>query len=238
MSTSFFLPTRKGSQRINDKNTRSFAEYPGGIFELKLRQLIDSTQFDEIIVSTNDENCLRIAADLVGSNPLFRIIRRPDQLCLDTTPLKDLIYYAGEICTAEDILWGHVTTPMAIAKDYDLIVQTFSNQKLEGYDSLVTVLPVKNFFIQPFTGHFINSVDKSMQWPRTQDLQEIYEINHVAFLAPREIYLQHGNRIGKRPWYYPMSKLRSIDIDWEEDFLIAEALYEKFYGAKGDSLGF
>jgi len=57
----FFLPTRKGSQRVKSKNTRPFAGIEGGILELKLRQLIKSERLSGIVLSTNDELSMEIA---------------------------------------------------------------------------------------------------------------------------------------------------------------------------------
>ena len=37
---SFFLPTRKGSERVKNKNTRPFAGIKGGLVENKIKQLL------------------------------------------------------------------------------------------------------------------------------------------------------------------------------------------------------
>ena len=57
----FFLPTRKGSERVRNKNTRPFAGIEGGLIENKIRQLVATRHLDEIILSTNDEICMTIA---------------------------------------------------------------------------------------------------------------------------------------------------------------------------------
>jgi N-acylneuraminate cytidylyltransferase len=46
------------------------------------------------------------------------------------------------------------------------------------------------------------------------------------FLAKREVYEKQKNRIGKKPIIYIMEKLKSFDIDWEEDFMIAEMIWK------------
>ena len=43
----FFLPTRKGSERVKNKNTRPFANIEGGLVENKLRQLLATKFIDE-----------------------------------------------------------------------------------------------------------------------------------------------------------------------------------------------
>ena len=74
-------------------------------------------------------------------------------------------------------------------------------------------------------GHLVNN-NTNLPWPRTQDLEPLYEINHAIFLAKRDVYTQMANRIGKKPLLFLMDELHSKDIDWEEDFVIAEIMYK------------
>ena len=77
-------------------------------------------------------------------------------------------------------------------------------------------------------GKLINNTT-NIPWPRTQDLEPLYEINHTMFLAKREIYIKQKNRIGQNPLLYVMDEFHSKDIDWEEDFIIAEIMYKSIY---------
>jgi CMP-N-acetylneuraminic acid synthetase len=225
MDVAFFLPTRKGSSRVVSKNTRPFAGFKGGLFELKLTQLSKSKRLSEIIVSTNDEICLDIANSFFREDKRIRIIERPDTLCLDSTNLSDLVEYVPTITTSEHILWGHTTTPMANEETYDDAIQMYEKQLTEGYDSLISVCRFQNFLLNS-TGKVVNN-DTELEWPRTQDLQTLFEMNHAVFLTSRDNYIDRKNRIGKNPFLYEMDKIRSIDVDWEDDFLIAETIYEK-----------
>lgn len=222
----FFLPTRKGSERVKNKNTRSFARFGGGLVENKLIQLLETNSIDEIILSTNDEACMEIAARL-SSDKRLRIIPRPYELCLSSTNLQELINYVPTITNAENILWGHVTTPLVGAELYDTAVKYYFSKLDEGYDSLVGVTEFKNFLLDK-AGKLINNTT-NLPWPRTQDLDSLFEINHSMFLAKRNVYLEDKNRIGRKPLLYLMNKIFSLDIDWEDDFAIAEVMYEKFY---------
>ena len=218
----FFLPARKGSQRVKNKNTRPFAGIEGGLLANKLEQLLATERIDEIVLSTNDEECLRIGRKYAERSTRLRVVERPDELCLDTTNLQDLICYVPTITSAEHILWGHVTTPLAGATSYDAAVEDSFASLDEGFDSLVGVTELKNFLLDA-EGRLINNTTE-LPWPRTQDLAPLYEINHTVFLAPREIYIEQRNRLGRRPKLHVMDKISSMDIDWEEDFVIAEAL--------------
>ena len=141
----FFLPTRKGSERVKNKNTRPFAGIEGGLVENKVRQLLDTKRIDEILFSSNDETCMEVADKLKDSR--LRIIPRPEELCLSTTNLQDLICYVPTITDAEHILWGHVTTPLCGADQYDAGIQLYLDKLHEGYDSLVGVKELKNFLL-------------------------------------------------------------------------------------------
>jgi len=222
----FFLPTRKGSQRVINKNTRVFAGITGGLMENKIRQLIQTTKIDEILVSTNDDECIRIAEKYVDDERV-KIIPRPEALCLDSTNLQDLICYVPSITDAKHILWGHVTTPIVGAEEYDKGIELYLSKLSEGYDSLVGVKELRNFLLNK-NGELVNNTT-SIPWPRTQDLEPLYEINHTMFLAKREVYTEQKNRIGNKPLLHVMDAMHSFDVDWEEDFTIAEVMYNTVY---------
>jgi len=222
----FFLPTRKGSQRVKNKNTRMFAGIDGGLLANKLSQLVKTKKIDEIILSTNDEESIRIAEKFSYCDRL-KIIPRPEELCLSSTNLQDLICYVPTITDADHILWGHVTTPIAGAEEYDKGVEAYMDKLKEGYDSLVSVCELRNFLLNK-EGKLINNTTP-IPWPRTQDLEPLYEINHVMFIAKREIYINNKNRIGEKPFLYVMDEQKSFDIDWEDDFAIAECIYNNLY---------
>lgn len=219
----FFLPTRKGSERVKSKNTRPFASIEGGLVENKIKQLLATKHIDEILFSSNDEMCIAIA-EKYASDSRLRIIPRPNELCLSTTNLQDLICYVPTITNADHILWGHVTTPLVEAKVYDTAIEQYLSKITKGYDSLVSVKELKNFLLNQ-EGKLVNNTT-DIPWPRTQDLEPLYEINHAIFLAKRSVYTEQKNRIGQKPLLYIMDEIHSKDIDWEEDFKIAEIMYK------------
>ncbi len=223
---SFYLPTRKGSERVINKNTRPFAGIEGGLVENKVRQLLDTKLIDEIIFSSNDETCMSVAEKFRDSR--LKIIERPNELCLSSTNLQDLICYVPTVTDAEHILWGHVTTPLCGADQYDAGIKLYFDKLDEGYDSLVGVTELKNFLLNR-EGKLINNTT-NIPWPRTQDLEALYSINHTMFLAKRGVYTEQKNRIGKKPMLHIMDELHSFDIDWPDDFTIAEIMYKNLYG--------
>ena len=187
------------------------------------KQLLATKHIDEILFSSNDEMCIAIA-EKYASDSRLRIIPRPNELCLSTTNLQDLICYVPTITNADHILWGHVTTPLVEAKVYDTAIEQYLSKITKGYDSLVSVKELKNFLLNQ-EGKLVNNTT-DIPWPRTQDLEPLYEINHAIFLAKRSVYTEQKNRIGQKPLLYIMDEIHSKDIDWEEDFKIAEIMYK------------
>jgi len=72
--------------------------------------------------------------------------------------------------------------------------------------------------------NYNRSVEK---WPRTQTLPELFEINSGFFINSRENYLKYEDRIGIKPNLYVTEGFESIDVDWPEDFKLAEMIYKQ-----------
>ncbi|PRX43498.1 acylneuraminate cytidylyltransferase family protein [Salegentibacter salegens] len=228
MSISVFLPTRKGSERVKNKNTRKFSNFDGGLLELKLKQLA-KLDVDEVVLSTNDEESLAVARNFESDFPKLKIEVRPDALALSTTSLSDLIAYVPNIINSEHVLWTHVTSPMVDTEIYSDSIKTYYEGLEKGFDSLMSVTGFQNFLWKKERNDIINRIGDE-RWPKTQDLEMLYEINSAVFITPKEIYKKNGDRVGKNPYLFEMNKFTSLDVDWEEDFKIAEAVYDKFKG--------
>lgn len=218
-----FLPCRAGSQRVPRKNIKPFADVEHGLIEIKLKQLFASEGVDEVVLSTNDEEILAYASTL--DDPKLRVHRRAEELSSSETSTDQLVAHALELIGRGDILWTHVTSPFISAAQYDMIIAAYQEQLIAGYDSLMTTTEIHGFLWQherPM--NYDRSVEK---WPRTQTLEPVHEVNSGVFLASAGVYRDLDDRIGERPYLYPLDKLVSHDIDWNEDFIVGETLLQK-----------
>lgn len=220
-----FLPCRKGSQRVPDKNIRPFAGYPHGLIEIKLKQLLACTRIDTILLSSNDERILDFAAGYAEER--LSIDHRPDWLGSSDTTTDQLIQYVPSVIAEGDILWTHVTSPFMDEAQYDHMIDLYYRNLSKGYDSLMTAKVIYGFLWNK-TGP-INYLREQEKWPRTQTLQPIYEIDSGAFIAHRDTYQNLQDRVGRNPYLYEQDKIHSVDIDWPEDFEFAENLWNKQY---------
>jgi N-acylneuraminate cytidylyltransferase len=94
----------------------------------------------------------------------------------------------------------------------------------------MTVKPIKNFVWDKNQNDIINRVNNE-KWPRTQDLKVFYEVDSAVFLSSRSNYLKYNDRIGNHPYLYEMEGIKGLDVDWEEDFKLAEILYKELYAS-------
>lgn len=224
MNNIVFLPCRKGSQRVPNKNTRTFAGVEGGLLRIKLEELLKASLVDKILLSSNDEEVLRIGEDF--KNPKIQVLPRPDCLCTSETSTDDLILYVSELVKEGTILWTHVTSPFLSAKTYDDMLVSFHSNR-DSYDSLMSVNVIRNFlWNEKEPVNYDRLVEK---WPRTQTLSSLYEPNSGAFIADANIYQTIHDRIGNKVYMYETSRLESLDIDWPEDFEFAQQLYLNYH---------
>ena len=220
MKINVFLPCRKGSQRVPKKNIKQFAGYEKGLIEIKLRQLINASLIDKIYLSTNDDEILDYAKSL--NNSKIVIHKRAEILSSSETSTDDLVAHALDLIKEGEILWTHVTSPFLNTDSYDAIIRKYKEIVSKGYDSLMTTNLIHGFLWDDDKP--INYDRSKEKWPRTQTIKPIQEVNSAVFLTNANIYKNLDDRIGEKPYLYPLDKIQGFDIDWEDDFKIAEAM--------------
>ncbi|OIJ21719.1 acylneuraminate cytidylyltransferase [Anaerobacillus alkalidiazotrophicus] len=220
MKITCFLPCRKGSERIPNKNIRPFSSYRNGLIEIKLKQLSKVKEIDSIVLSTNDEEIIRYAESTGIKNLIIH--RRAEELSSSQTSTDDLVNHARSLVNEGHILWTHVTSPFLNSDAYKKIILSYKEGLSQGYDSLMTTSLIQSFvWNERGPINYDRSVEK---WPRTQTLIPLHEVNSAVFLSSVDIYTDRNDRIGENPKLYSLNKIEGHDIDWSEDFEIAESL--------------
>ena len=224
MKIDIFLPCRSSSVRVKNKNIKKFSNKKFGLFELKIYQLIHVKGIRKVIVSTNDKKILKY----LYKNKFKKVIidKRTDSLCKSTTRTDDLIKYVPKITNSEHILWTHVTSPFFNKNDYESAIKIYK-KKIKSYDSLLGVSKVQDYIYDKKNP--INFNKKKEKWPRTQTLKKLFMVNNAIFITSRKNYINLSDRIGNKPYLMEIEKIKSFDVDWPEDFKIAESIYEKIY---------
>lgn len=222
MKVTCFLPCRAGSERVKNKNTRQFAGIEGGLLKIKLDQLIRCSLIDTIVLSTDDQKVIDVSKPY-GSR--IRIDNRPSGLASSDAILDDLIRYVGKIISGPHILWTHVTSPFTGEDIYTRAINDyFSFIKTDKFDSLMSVTPLR-VHVWDRKGEPVNYKRAEIRWPRSQQVDPLFEVNSAIFINSRENYIRLEDRIGLNPYLFEMDKTESLDIDYEDDFLLAESIY-------------
>lgn len=219
-----FIPCRAGSERVKHKNTRPFAGYENGLLELKLRQMQKVTGLDQIIVSSNDPLVLDYAARFAAEEDArVTPLPRPEEWGNSATSMGAFIAdYIAHLSEDGDIFWTHVTHPFATAAVYQRALDAYHRVRAEGYDSLISATKLQKFLWRdgkPF--NYDNTVER---WPRSQDIAPVYEINHAIYAMPFALMRETRDRIGHKPYFFEMEEAESMDIDWEEQFLLMDEI--------------
>ncbi|NDW19156.1 acylneuraminate cytidylyltransferase family protein [Dysgonomonas sp. 216] len=223
MKITVFLPCRAGSERVPKKNTRPFAGIEGGLLKIKLNQLIECKSIDSIVLSTNDDEVIDIAKKL--NNRKVLIDRRPEHLATSSTSTDDLVKYVPTIITDGAVLWTHVTSPFVDALIYEKAINIYKDNLMSGSnDSLMSVMSLRTFIWDK--NGAVNYDRNKEKWPRTQTIEPLFEVDSGIFLAGTDIYKNMQDRIGATPYLFENNEIDAFDIDWEEDFFIAEAIYK------------
>jgi CMP-N-acetylneuraminic acid synthetase len=214
MSVAGLLPMKGHSERVPGKNMRIIAGKP--LFHWVTETLLAAGGIDEVIVDTDSD---QIEDAVRTAFPDVTIHRRPEHLIGDMVPMHDIVAdVAGEI-THDVVLQTHSTNPLLKPETVDRAIAAFGER--QNHDSLMSVTAWHTrFYFED--GRPVNHDPAILQ--RTQDLPPVYEENSNLYIAPVDLILQYGRRIGPNPILFPIAREEAVDIDEELDFLIAEFL--------------
>ena len=218
------VPTRKGSQRVKNKNIRKFADT--SLIELKLKVLRKVKGIDEIIVNTDCEKTIELAKKMG-----LKYHKRDAYYASSNVTNDEHWRHLAEVTDCDVLMIAQTTSPLVKVSTYETAIKEFLNSK---NDSLNSVSLEKKFLW--LDGKPINyDISKT---PKSQDLPDIVSLNFAITIIKRDTLLETKNVVGKNPKFITLDKIESVDIDDEVDFMVAECLYQKlgieFLGVEED----
>lgn len=220
------IPARGGSKRIPRKNIKLFAGKP--MISYAIKAAFDSSLFERIIVTTDDDEIAEIAVAFGAEVPF----RRPLELADDHTPTVPVIVHAINECShrgwqAEKVCCIYPNVPFIEVEDirtaYDLL-----GEKQTKYTFPVTEFPsaIQRALRRSSTGA-ISPFFEGYELTRTQDLERAYHDAGQFYWGSASAWLKfdriHANGIG-----LVIPNWRVVDIDTPEDWHRAETLWAAF----------
>lgn len=211
-----FMPMKEHSERIPNKNIRTFNGKP--LYTWMLSKLVNCPLIDKVVVDTDSEI---ITNEIEKKFPEVRTIKRPKKIRGDFVSMNDVLLYDVSKEDADIYLQTHSTNPLLKKETIELAINTFLKNR-EKIDSLFGVTPIKKMFWDKEGEPINHNISKLI---RTQDLPPIYEENSNIYIFTKESILKNKRRIGNNPYMFIIPKDESYDIDEMIDFKIAEQLH-------------
>lgn len=211
------IPVRKGSVRVKNKNIRPFCGK--NILIYKIQQLSRISAISEVIVNSDCEDMLLIA-EQYGATP---IIRKP-YFASSEVSINEVWQNIAANIDSDIILYANATSPLIKDRSFEDCINLYNVLNLFNKNkSLNTVTTIREFLWME--GSPLNY--KQDQQPRSQDLPLVFHPNFGINIISKKLMYEKSTIISEDFEPYFLGKVESIDIDDEEDFLIAEMLFEK-----------
>ena len=218
------IPARGGSKGVPRKNVRKLAGKP--LIVWTIEAALRAECIERLVVSTDDDEIADVSA-AAGAE----VIRRPPELAQDTTPTEPaLLHVLQELDRREQyrpqaVSLLQCTSPLRGADIIDRCVRLLFET---GCDAVMTVSHVQHWYLAGTMdehGRFLPEYDYQKR-PRSQEMPEKFRENGAVYVTRREAMLKHKNRLGGDVRVVPIDSVRSIDIDSEEDFRLAEEVIQ------------
>lgn len=212
------LPLKAHSERVKNKNFRSFAGRP--LFQWVLSTLLDIPEIEMIVINT-DARTLLLENGLPTSDRIL-LRDRPKPICGDDVSMNRIIEDDLQHVESDSFLMTHTTNPLLSCTTIHSALDAYKAAQVAGTaDSLFSVNRHQARFYHA-DGSAINHDPHTLV--RTQDLEPMYEENSNLYLFSKTSFRATNARIGTRPLLHETPRAESVDIDDEDSWRLAESL--------------
>lgn len=210
------IPIKLNNERFPQKNLKCFQDGTP-LITFFLKSLLEVQEIDEYYVYCSDDA-------IINYFPNNRIIylRRPAFLdTKDATPQMIIREFMNNV-DADVYAVCHCTSPFVHPPKISTCIQKVCSNE---FDSAFTAEKTQK--LMWYNGKPLNFDPTNI--PRTQDLPIYYKELSAAYVFTKDTFLKYNRRTGINPYICEVSGQESIDIDYEDDFQVADAIYMKYY---------
>ena len=212
MRVAAFVPIKLNSQRLPHKNILQIAGKP--LCYHICRTLLDVRGIDETYVYCSDAK----VTEYIPENITF--LKRDACLDGDLVQGKEIYERFIDAVDADIYILAHTTSPF-IRKES--IENALEKVMKGGYDSAFSAERKQTFCW--YQGKPVNYDLEDV--PRTQDMEPVWVETSAFFIFKKEIFTEHGRRIGFHPYIQEVSGIETVDIDTKEDYDFAVSMAER-----------
>jgi len=218
------IPARGGSKRIPRKNIKSFLGKP--ILAYSIAAALESGVFDEVMVSTEDEEIAAIARQYGASVPFMRSPEAASDTAIDNDVIREVVAeYEKRGKTFDYMAYIYPCAPFITAE------RLRESIKLLDESDVTEISPVSAFSTPPQRGFVIRDGRLQYLYPeymnsRSQDLEPVYFGTGQYTVFRIAQYLADPDHVTRLPIIMPENEAQDIDSlkDWE----MAELKYRRF----------
>ena len=211
-----FIPLRKGSKGIPNKNKRKMVGRP--LFTWVLGEAIFS-ELDEVIVYTDDQDIIDFIGKEYQWTTKVKAQLRSAESASDTASTEmAMLEYCESIDYNFDVFCLlQATSPFTKRENINACLE-----KVNGdYDSALTVVNTHRFLWND-NGEALNYNPHSR--PRRQDFDGLLIENGAVYTTTKAALKKHKNRIGEKTAVVKMPEDSLLEIDTETDWVAVEQL--------------
>ncbi len=218
------IPARGGSKRIPRKNIRPFLGRP--MIAYAIAAALQSGCFDQVVVSTDDEEIARVARDCGASVPFMRPASLADDHTGTSAVVKHAIqWFAERGEQPEYTCCIYATTPFLQASD---LAQAFAQLEKAPEKSFAFSVTSYAYPIQRALC-FADNGDLQMCFPeygpaRSQDLPKVVHDAGQFYWGRSEAFLHDLSIFSASSIPFELPRYRVQDIDDDEDWVRAELM--------------
>ena len=221
---------RGGSKGVKNKNIKFFCGKPLIAYSIEIASAIK--KINKVIVSTDSKKIASISKKYKAEVPFIR----PKRLATDNSPIwktwQHLVKFLkkSKERMPDIIIDIPATSPLRSELDLKNIIKKFIENKKS--DVLITVTeahrnPYFNMVEVNKSGFLDIVISKKNVVSNRQEAPKVFDVCTLAYVTTPEYILKSSHMFKGNIDYYEVDKSRSIDIDDEYDFNLAEILYKK-----------
>jgi pseudaminic acid cytidylyltransferase len=219
------IPARGGSKRIPRKNIRNFLGKP--IIAYVIQTALDSGLFDEVMVSTEDDEIAQVAIQYGAWVPFRRSLANANDYASTADVLLEVLATYAE--HGQTFTYGCCLYPTAPLITTELLQAGWERLSAGGYDVVFPVLPHSH----PIQRALKMENDKvSMIWPenalvRSQDLPATYHDAGQFYWFTTASLQQKKQLLTDNASALIIGAMQAQDIDNLDDWQTAELKYQR-----------
>lgn len=217
------IPARSGSKGLKDKNIKNLCGKP--LIAYTIEAAIMSEEFDEIMVSTDSDKYADIAREYGANVPFLRSAANATDEASSWNMVEEVLSgYSDMGYEYDTFCLLQPTSPLRSGID---IKNAYELYRDKANFAVISVCEAEHSPLWcgnlPSTHEFTNFINQDSV-KRRQSGDKFYRLNGAIYIVNTKRFRSERFLYREGSFAYVMPQIRSVDIDTEIDFMLAESI--------------